>query len=225
MAVEELEAGFQMNVHTSLLRGYLAYLGTAGLGMLFVLAVGQLNQLVQSLEEGHAFKVLMTSYVVAATIPAIVMWFMKVRVQSRRALVASAREEVGELKGIRLLIVDDEADQLHIFASVLKHAGAAVVTASSIDGAIEQLEGELPDVVLSDLAMPGNLHLMSAKLRIREAEARKRIPVIAVSAYIEAFGRNRIEELGFSGFVAKPVRLQALVEEIQKQLGVKRSTT
>ena len=58
------------------------------------------------------------------------------------------------LDGVRVLVVDDEADARRILVLVLERAGAVVVTAGSVPAAIEALAKARPDVIVSDLGMP-----------------------------------------------------------------------
>ena len=64
-------------------------------------------------------------------------------------------EEVGNLRGITALVVDDEPDEREVLAHVLRRAGATVSTACDVREAMNALERNAPDVLISDIAMPG----------------------------------------------------------------------
>ena len=118
--------------------------------------------------------------------------------------------------GIRVLIVDDEADGRELVARFLQAAGAAVQTAGSAAEALATLERETFDVVVSDLAMPGEdgLALVGA-VRARGI----RTPLVALTAHAGAQMRVRALMAGFSTYIAKPVEPAELTAVIVQQSG------
>ena len=84
--------------------------------------------------------------------------------------------------------------------------GASVRVAMSADEAIDAAAMFDPDVVLSDIAMPGrDGYSVLADLRAREAQSGRRVPVAAVTAFARAEDGNRATAAGFDGYLAKPV--------------------
>ena len=104
--------------------------------------------------------------------------------------------------GIHVLIVDDEADGRELVARFLHAAGATVQTAGSAAEALAVLDKETFDVIVSDLAMPGEdgLALVGA-VRARGI----RTPMVALTAHAGAQMRVRALMAGFSTYIAKPV--------------------
>src|SRR6185436_3843731 len=94
------------------------------------------------------------------------------------------RARTTALGGISLLVVDDDADALDLFAEMLRQGGADVRAAPSVRAALDILERWEPDVVVSDIEMPGeNGYALIHQLRGGRIPHGDRIPVVAVTAY------------------------------------------
>jgi CheY-like chemotaxis protein len=121
------------------------------------------------------------------------------------------------LCGIRVLVVDDNADVRELIAEVLQAAAAEVATADSADRALEAVRERRPDVLLCDLHMPGVdgfelIHRVRAWERV--AGARRPIAAAAVSAYAALGRRLRHARDEFQAFVTKPVDPDTLVQTV-----------
>jgi CheY-like chemotaxis protein len=114
--------------------------------------------------------------------------------------------------GLKVLVVDDEADTRQLLATVLGQCGALVTTASSAEEALALLESLQPDVLVSDIGMPGTdgFELIS-KVRALPAKRGGRIPAIALTAYARVEDRLRALRSGFQMHVPKPVELTELI--------------
>lgn len=125
------------------------------------------------------------------------------------------RRPLANLDGIKVLLVDDDRDNLQILIVVLTERRASVQAASSVAEALKMLEWYKPDVLVSDLAMPGEdgFSLIS-KMRALEANSGKQTPAVALTAYVRVEDRARALTAGFNLFVAKPVEPDELVEAI-----------
>jgi signal transduction histidine kinase/CheY-like chemotaxis protein len=109
------------------------------------------------------------------------------------------------LRGMHVLVVDDEDDARSLLDAALSQYGARVTTVSNVADALASIESNPPDVVLSDLAMPDqDGHALIRELRTRPAEAGGRIPAVAVTAYASVGDGLAAEEAGFQAFVTKP---------------------
>ena len=115
------------------------------------------------------------------------------------------------LEGLRVLVVDDEADSRELAAQALAVHGARVETASSVPGAIDLLQQRSIDVVVTDLAMPDEdgFSLMQ-NLRALGSPRLRFLPVIAVTAYARPEDRERVMAEGFQGYLPKPVEFDRL---------------
>jgi CheY-like chemotaxis protein len=116
---------------------------------------------------------------------------------------------------VRVLIVDDDADSNAVASALLRLRGARVRTASSAAEALDIADGWHPDVVVSDIAMPGEdgISLLHA-LRARR-QTLGEVPAIALTAYGSGADRVRLLGEGFQAHVTKPfdpVHLAAVVE-------------
>ena len=132
------------------------------------------------------------------------------------------RADVAALAGMRILIVDDDPDSNDAVRNVLAAAGADVRTAGSTDEAFGVLARWLPDVVVSDIAMPGeDGYALLTRMRA-EVSALGRIPAIALTAYSAPGDREQALSAGFHAHVAKPLRsdelLHAVVAAHQSQM-------
>jgi PAS domain S-box-containing protein len=110
------------------------------------------------------------------------------------------------LSGIRVLVVDDEPDARDLVATVLEHQGAEVKTAESAAEALGLVERLRPDVLLSDIEMPGESgYALIHNVRKLPAERGGRVPAAALTAYARLEDRTRALRAGFQMHVPKPL--------------------
>ena len=107
-------------------------------------------------------------------------------------------------KKFLILVVDDSADNVAMLSLDLQQQGYRVVTATNGEEAISVACCTLPNLILMDISMP-QLDGLGATRRIREKEALRDVPVIAVTAHgTEGFQRAAYD-VGVSGYLTKPV--------------------
>ena len=124
------------------------------------------------------------------------------------------------LNGLRVLVVDDEADTRLIISTVIARTGAEVKACQSAREALEILEQWRPDVLMSDIAMPGeDGYSLINKVRSLPAERGGHIPAAAFSAYAREEDRKRSLAAGYQMHIAKPVSSGRLVETIAHLAG------
>ena len=136
---------------------------------------------------------------------------------------AGAKTEIDcppELAGLRVLLVDDEADSRDLLYLVLNSRGAEVVTAASAAEAFEWIRRERFDILVSDIGMPDEDGFSLIK-RIRglKNEDGENIPAIALTAYARSEDRVRAIRSGFQMHIAKPVEPAELVAVIANYAG------
>jgi signal transduction histidine kinase/ActR/RegA family two-component response regulator len=123
------------------------------------------------------------------------------------------------LDGVTILLVDDEPDAREALAALLSAGGATILEADDATAALAMLDREPPDVVVSDLAMPGMDGFgFIREVRRRAHESGANIPAIALTAHADEAHRKKAREAGFDEFATKPVRLEALVATIGRVL-------
>ncbi|HXC50766.1 MAG TPA: ATP-binding protein [Candidatus Limnocylindrales bacterium] len=121
----------------------------------------------------------------------------------------------GQLEGMRILLVDNDADTLAMLCAILGEQRAEVRTAGSAAEAFEILRWYQPSVVISDLAMPGeDGYSFIRRLRAREQRGGRQIPAIALTGYVRVEDRRAALEAGFNVFVPKPVEPSELIATI-----------
>lgn len=125
------------------------------------------------------------------------------------------------LTGMDILVVDDDPDAREALVLVLETEGATVTAVASAEEAFAALEAHTPDVLVSDIAMPGtDGYELMAKLREREAAASAgHVPALALSAYAREEDRRRALAAGFEMHVAKPVDPARLAEVLSELTG------
>jgi signal transduction histidine kinase/CheY-like chemotaxis protein len=123
------------------------------------------------------------------------------------------------LRGLRVLVVDDEADARELLGVILRGKGAEVEAAGSVAEAMVSLEGAAPDVVVSDISMPdADGYELIRRLREREGGG-ARAPAIALTAYARDRDRQRALASGFQVHLAKPVEPDDLVLAVANLAG------
>jgi PAS domain S-box-containing protein len=121
-------------------------------------------------------------------------------------------EDSGRLDGMVILVIDDEPDTRELLKAGLEHCGAQVVIAASADEAFGALDLRIPDVLISDIGMPGEGgYDLIRKLRSLPVEKGGRVPAIALTAYARVEDRLRALRSGYQMHVPKPVELAELV--------------
>lgn len=124
------------------------------------------------------------------------------------------------LVGLRILVVDDEADTRDMLRAVLERCGSEVATAASAAEALEVLTSGQPDVLISDIGMPDeDGYALIGKVRAREVEPGQRIPAVALTAYARVEDRVRALTAGFQVHLPKPIEPIELVAVVASLSG------
>lgn len=121
-------------------------------------------------------------------------------------------DESINLNGLRILVVDDEPDARELLKTVLQTYGAEVTVAASSREAMEMLEKFAPQVLISDIGMPGeDGYAFIRRVRALDAQRGGKIPAIALTAYAREEDRRRSLLAGFQMHLPKPVNPDELV--------------
>ncbi len=118
----------------------------------------------------------------------------------------SAPSRLINLAGRRILVVDDDPDARNLLATILGRAGGDVIVVASADEALETLRRWRPDVLVSDIGMPGDDgYVLIRKGRALRAEEGSQVRALALTAYARSEDRALALEAGFHTHIAKPV--------------------
>jgi PAS domain S-box-containing protein len=121
------------------------------------------------------------------------------------------------LANVQLLLVDDDDDTREFLIALLEQEGAIVRSVASVAEALAALEDFWPDVLLSDIGMPGaDGYELIARVREMEALRGGKMPAIALTAYAREEERQRALEAGFQMHLSKPVEVDELIAEVAK---------
>jgi signal transduction histidine kinase/ActR/RegA family two-component response regulator len=134
------------------------------------------------------------------------------RVAERAAPIARQEEsDMSGLEGCAILVVEDNDDARKLLQAILRRAGATVETAENVSAALRILADHRPDLILSDIEMPGeDGYSFITRVRAQESPYR-RVPAIALTAYTRSVDRVRALAAGFQMHMAKPVEPAELV--------------
>jgi CheY-like chemotaxis protein len=130
------------------------------------------------------------------------------------------REATGEavpesLAGLRILLVEDDRTVRNFTMAVLRQWKAEIIEADSAERALELFASRAVDLIVSDIAMPGEDGCsMLRKIRALTDGSRRAVPAIALTAYGRAADRRKILDAGFDVLIKKPVEPRVLVGAI-----------
>jgi CheY-like chemotaxis protein len=119
------------------------------------------------------------------------------------------------LSGLTIVVVEDHDDARRYLALFLSRLGANVALARNAVEGLEAIRNNSPNLVLSDIAMPGvdGFELLR-EIRALGPEAGGSVPVIAVTALAAQADRTRILNAGFQAYLTKPFTPNRLIETI-----------
>lgn len=116
------------------------------------------------------------------------------------------------LDGVRVLVVDDTSYVLDVVTTILEQAGAIVTAVGTAEDALAVLQAERPDVLLSDLAMPGRGgYWLIGQVRALPPERGGATPAGALTAFCGPEHRASVLRAGFQYHVEKPVGVRELI--------------
>lgn len=125
----------------------------------------------------------------------------------------------GNLENLRVLVVDDEADARALVTAVLQMQGAETRAAASVTEALTLLTEWPPNLLLSDIGMPGeDGYSLMRKIRAMDSPAAI-MPAIALTAYASPDDRERALAAGFQQHISKPVDPQVLTTTVMEVAG------
>lgn len=146
----------------------------------------------------------------AVSLPLLLAGAIRPPVRTEKAAAESV-----SLGGIFVLLVDDEVDAREPLRRVLESAGAETIAVASVDEALDVIAQRRPDVIVSDIAMPGrDGYDLMRSVRAMPAARDRRVPAIALTAYAATEDRDRAMSVGFQKHMAKPVEQAELIAAV-----------
>jgi PAS domain S-box-containing protein len=127
------------------------------------------------------------------------------------------------LRGLFVLVCDDEPDARELLANVLGERGARVRTVSSASEAFEALTREPPDVLVSDIGMPGeDGYSLIRRVRALPEDRGAKTPALALTAFARSDDARRAVEAGYQMHLAKPARASDVIGAVAALAAVAR---
>jgi len=119
------------------------------------------------------------------------------------------------MAGERVLIVEDNEKNTKLFRDVLQATGYSTLEAATGEDAIELAVAHAPALVMMDVQLPG-IDGVETLARLRGDKRTASIPVLALTAQAMRGDRERLLEVGFDGYLAKPVDVIDLIQAVQE---------
>lgn len=128
------------------------------------------------------------------------------------------------MSGERILVVEDNPKNLKLVRDVLQFSGYDVIVATCGEDGVRLAAQRQPDLILMDLQLPG-IDGTEALRQIRETDACRAVPVVAVTASAMNEDRARAYAAGFDGYVDKPISVRGLQQQVYDFLTPRGSAT
>jgi CheY-like chemotaxis protein len=139
--------------------------------------------------------------------------------QVSRALQPAETATADDLRGLRILVVDDDRDALRWMRQILTGACAEVEAAHDVGQALASVQQFAPGVLVSDIAMPHQDGFDLVKYLRRSGYDAQRLPAIALTAFASADDKRRALDAGFQTFLSKPIDPAELIGAVAKLAG------
>jgi two-component system, cell cycle response regulator DivK len=117
----------------------------------------------------------------------------------------------------RILVVEDNEKNMYFINFLLRKKNYEVIKASNGREGIKIALKEKPDLILMDIQLP-DIDGLEATEEIRKSEYGKKIPIIAVTSCAMSGDRERLLKGGCTGYIEKPINIEAFLSEIKKYL-------
>ena len=116
-----------------------------------------------------------------------------------------------------ILIVEDNASNMELARFLLESAGHTVLGATNAEAGVALAREARPDLILMDIQLPG-MDGLEATLQLKQHDATRTIPVIALTALAMKGDKERILAAGCDGYIAKPLRYKEFLATIAASL-------
>ena len=121
----------------------------------------------------------------------------------------------GSLKGVSILIVEDDTDTRELLRILLQSDGGIVTATASVQEALAAYDQSPPEVIVADIGMPEyNGYALIGRVRARDREHGRLTPAIALTAYATSSDRDTVLSAGFQVHMPKPFEPDKLISVI-----------
>ena len=123
----------------------------------------------------------------------------------------------------KILIVEDNPANMTLAVFLLESAGHSLLKATDAEAGLTLARTEQPDLILMDIQLPG-MDGLQATILLKQDEATKSIPVIALTALVMKGDEERILAVGCDGYIAKPMRYREFLATVGEHLAARTPT-
>jgi CheY-like chemotaxis protein len=136
---------------------------------------------------------------------------------STPGLKTAPRIALRSLERVKILVVDDDRDSRTLLAIMLSQTGAQVIAVASVKEALAQFQSSVPDILISDIGMPGeDGYGLIRSVRQLSPEAGGIVPALALTAYAASDDHDKTLQAGFDAYLSKPVEPVCLEQAVVK---------
>ena len=115
----------------------------------------------------------------------------------------------------RILVVEDNAENMYLIRFILENSGFSVIEACSGLSGIDLAIKERPDLILMDIQLP-DINGLETTRRIRASKGNENLPIIALTSYAMPGDRQKALDAGCKGYIEKPIDPENIIAEIIK---------
>ena len=119
----------------------------------------------------------------------------------------------------RILVIEDNADNMVLTAMLLESAGHTVLRAIDAEAGLTMARAESPDLILMDIQLPG-MDGLAATAILKQDPSTRAVPVLALTALAMKGDEERIRAAGCDGYIAKPISIQSFLATIAEQVAL-----
>ncbi|MBX6363961.1 MAG: response regulator [Gemmatimonadetes bacterium] len=116
-----------------------------------------------------------------------------------------------------IVMVEDNPDNRRIYSVLLEHSGYEVMQAEDAESGLALIALYRPDLVLMDISLP-RMDGFEATARLKEDPLTAGIPVVALTAHAFDEDRRRAWDVGFDGYLTKPIGPRRVLQEVERLL-------
>ena len=117
----------------------------------------------------------------------------------------------------KVLVIEDNVTNMTLAVFLLQSAGHSVLSATNAEAGLTLARDQQPNLILMDIQLPG-MDGLRATVLLKQDEATRAIPVIALTALAMKGDEERIRAAGCDGYIAKPMRYREFLEQIAAHL-------